>query len=259
MNERLKDYLDKKFYSYNDLKIVKELKEELFNDMTEKLNDLKKEGYDDETAYKMTVDSLGDIAEILESINVKAKELQQRTGMDFSKSDLRVSDFKNVSLRKSKFHYTDLVYSDFSNSDLSESSFKACDLRKSNFNSANLTDCSFAACDMGGSDFHYTDFTRAKISKSSFKNTDFKENIFLETDFGQSDLSGVCFDDQKFNGVSFDNCGLNRTSFRNAVLINVSFRTDVKKADFTRASMDKITYAILKGYKADLSSVNIIE
>ena len=75
-------YLDGVFSPYEDLQAVKELKEELFNDLQEKLSDLKNQGYDEDTAYSMTIDSIGDISEIIESISAKTRELQQmvRTG-----------------------------------------------------------------------------------------------------------------------------------------------------------------------------------
>ena len=62
----------------------------------------------------------------------------------------------------------------------------------------------------------------------------------------------------KLSGTIFDYSALKKTSFRNTVLHNVSFKTNVKKTIFDGATMDKVTYAILKGYKADLSKVKII-
>ena len=75
MNKKLNKYLDGVFSPYEDLHSVKELKEELSNDLQEKLSDLKNQGYDDEAAYNITIDSLGDISEIIESISTKTKEL----------------------------------------------------------------------------------------------------------------------------------------------------------------------------------------
>ncbi len=258
MDEQLKDFLNKKFHPYNDLKIVKELKEELYYDLKDKLNDLKKEGLDDETAFKATVDSMGDISEILDSINIKTKELQKRVGMDFSKSNLKVSDFTNVNLEKSRFDYSNLKFSDFANSDLSQASFKSCNLKGSNFSNSKLISSIFNSSSLEDVNFDYADFTDAKLNKSAFKGAFFKENRFENTDFSYSDFTDVIFDNQKFNNVSFDYCGMRGTSFRNAVLQDVSFKTDVKKTDFNGAKMDKGTYAILKGYKADLSNVKLL-
>jgi BTB/POZ domain-containing protein KCTD9 len=52
---------------------------------------------------------------------------------------------------------------------------------------------------------------------------------------------------------------LRGTSFRNAILRNVSFKdSDPRKANFDGATMDKLTFALLKGYRADLTNVTLI-
>lgn len=63
----------------------------------------------------------------------------------------------------------------------------------------------------------------------------------------------------ELTGVNFNRTGLKGTSFANAILHNVSFKTEVKYADFTGAKMDKMTYALLKGLKAKLDSVEFLD
>ena len=61
-----------------------------------------------------------------------------------------------------------------------------------------------------------------------------------------------------FDVPMFGKSGLNGTSFKNAVLQNVSFRNvKVQKAIFDGATMDKVTYAALKGYGAKLTNVTV--
>ena len=45
MNEKLRRYLDGVFSPYEDLHGIKELKEELLNDLQEKMSDFKKQGH----------------------------------------------------------------------------------------------------------------------------------------------------------------------------------------------------------------------
>ena len=71
MNEKLMKYLDGLFASHEDLKTLKDLKEELFNNLQEKMSDLKAQGHDDETAYQMTIDSIGDISELIGNISAR--------------------------------------------------------------------------------------------------------------------------------------------------------------------------------------------
>jgi uncharacterized protein YjbI with pentapeptide repeats len=238
MNEKLIKYLDGVFSPYEDLHAVKELKEELFNDLQEKLSDLKNQGYDDEAAYRLTISSIGDVSEIIESITSKTRELQQKVGMDFSKINLQNSDFKKVKVHDGKFNYSALKGSDFSGSHLTNSSFKCSDLSNVRFDDADLTG--------------------AKLVKSNLKDASFKGCVLDNTDFSSSDLSGLCFDNLTFNGTIFDYSGLKGTSFRNANFRNVTFKTDVKKAIFDGATMDKLTYAVLKGNNANLTNVTVI-
>lgn len=162
MNEKLKKYIDGVFSPYENLHTVKELKEELVYDLEEKLSDCKNQGFDDETAYQMTNDSIEDISEIIESI-----------------SDLRTTTFKSC--------------------------------------------------------------------------------VLDNTDFSYSDLSDVSFDNQTLVGTIFNCSGLTGTSFKNAVFRNISFKhTDFSKAIFDGATMDKLTYAVLKGSKANLTNVTVI-
>lgn len=237
MNEKLKRYLDSVFAQYEDLKQIREVKDELYLDLQEKLNDLKAEGYDEEAAFQRTIDSIGDISELVETIQAKTRELQQRVGMDFSKSNLQDLELRSVTLQKGKFNYSNLQSSDYSDSDLTDSTFKCSNLNNAKFDRTNLTGVEF--------------------NKSNLKGASFKDAVLDHTVFKSSELSGVCFDNQTFEGTVFDYSGLKATTFRNTVFRNVSFKTDVRKAVFDGAIMDKVTYAILKAFKANLTNVTI--
>lgn len=238
MNDKLKKYLDSVFAQYEDLRQIRELKNELYNDLQEKLKDLKDEGLGEEAAFQKTIDSIGDISELVETIQAKTRELQQRVGMDLSTSNLQNSDLRSQVIHKGKFNYSNLQGSDFSDSDLADSIFKCSNLDNSKFDRTNLIG--------------------AEFNKSNLKGASFKGAVLDHTVFKHSELSGVCFDDLTFEGTNFDYSSLRGTTFRNAVFKNVSFRTDVKKAVFDGATMDKVTYAILKGYKANLANVTVI-
>lgn len=282
MNEKLVKYLDGAFSPYEDLQAVKELKEELSNDLQEKFYDLKNQGYDDDAAYKVTIDSIGDIKEILESISAKTKELKQTVRNDLSMNNLKDADLKGVIVNDGKFDASDIRRSDFSTSDLSQSSFKCSDLRdvkfdaanltgavfnmsdlkNTSFNGANLTVAKFIMSELTNASFDGANFTGAKFNMSDLRNASFKDCILDNTDFSVSDLSGICFDNLVFNNAIFNKSALNGTSFKNAVLRNVSFKiskkANVKKAIFDGATMDKLTYAVLKGYSANLTNVTVI-
>jgi len=238
MSDKLKTYLDHLFSPYEDRSAIMEIKQELYHDLNERMDDLRREGFTEEIAYQKTIGSIGDISEIVEAMTDKTRELQQRVGMDLSKSNMENSDFTSVTVHDGKFNYSNLQGSDFTEADLSNSSFKSSNLNRAKFDRANLSG--------------------AKINKSNLEGASFEGTILNDTDFSYSNLCGVCFDNQTFKGTIFNNAALKGTSFKNAVFKNVSFKTNVKKAVFDGATMDKLTYAILKGYKANLENVTVV-
>ncbi|MGO0060411.1 pentapeptide repeat-containing protein [Brevibacillus fluminis] len=238
MNVRIQNYLEGIFAQYEPIGPISELKEELSANLQERFDDLKATGLDDETAFARTIASIGEISDLIEGISTNTRKLQKIVGMNFSMSNLQKSDLRSIEVHDGKFNYCNLQDSDFSHSDLSHSSFKSSNLDRVKFDNANLTG--------------------AKIIRSNLRGASFANCRLDHVDFHSSDLSGVCMDNLTFNGTDFSSAGLKGTSFRNAVFHNVSFKTDVKKAIFDGAVMDKATYAILKGYKADVSKVTVV-
>ena len=291
MNEKLTNYLNGVFAPYDGVKSVAELKADLLSDLQERFRELKAEGKDDETAFVMTVDSIGDIEQTVQEIANLSHSLERQVLTNFSASNLSKSDFAGVKAHKGKFEASDLRGSDFSGADLTGSSFYASDVRESNFDGTNLTDCTFSVSDLADASFNKTilvrtEFNTSDLTRAKFKDvklidvklitTDLKETIFENcifsgVDFKTIDLRGVCFDGQTFIGVKFDKASLNEVSFKGATFKNVSFLTAVtwtswskkyyraiKTINFEGAMMDKLTYATLKGLEADLSKVTVI-
>ncbi len=139
VNEKIKEYLDDIFKPYENTTGVKDLKEELLNNMKDKCNDLINSGKDAESAFKQTIDSLGDISEIVENISDKTNELRERVTWNLSMSHLEEAQLDSVDLKSGKFNFSNLVNSDFHNSDLSDSTFISSDLKNTNFENADLS------------------------------------------------------------------------------------------------------------------------
>lgn len=291
MNEKLNKYLDAVFTPYDGVKSVAELKADLLADLQQRYQELKAEGKDDETAFEMTIDSIGDIEETVREVASLSRSLERRVLVNFSASNLPESDFAGVTVHKGKYDASDLRGSDFSNADLTGSSFNASDVREANLDGANLTDCTIYVSDFSDASFNKTtlvrtqfntsDLTKAKFIDVKFidvklittdlRATIFENCIFSGVDFKTIDLRGVSFDGQTFIGVKFDTASLNETSFKGATLKNVSFIAAttwtswskkyyraIKTINFEGATMDKLTYATLKGLEADLSNVTVV-
>lgn len=287
MNEKLTNYLNSVFAPYDGVKSVTELKTDLLSDLQERFRELKAEGKDDETAFKMTIESIGDIEETVQEVANLSRSLERQVVTNFSGSNLPKSDFAGVIAHKGKFSGSALRGSDFSNADLTGSTFAGSDVREANFDSANLTDCNFSALDLSdasfnksilvrtnyksaglvGAKFIGSKLTDVRLNTTDLRKTIFDNCIFDGVDFEYSDLTGLCFDGQTFIGVKFGKAALNKVSFRGATLKNVSFLPGftlskkyyraIKTICFDGAMMDKLTYASLKGIDADLSKVTV--
>jgi uncharacterized protein YjbI with pentapeptide repeats len=291
MNEKLNQYVNGVFAPYDGVKSVAELKADLLSDLQERFRELKAEGKDDETAFEMTIDSIGDIEQTVQEVANLSRSLERQVLTNFSASNLPQSDFAGVTAQKGKFDASALRGSNFSGADLTGSSFKASDVREANFDSANLTDCNFYSSDLTDASFKKailvrTEFSTSGLTRAKFiavklvdakltlidlRETFFENCIFSGVDFKLCDLRGLCLDGQTFIGVKFDNTSLNEVTFKGATLKNVSFLAPltwtswskkyyraIKTINFDEAMMDKLTYATLKGLGVDLSRVIVI-
>jgi uncharacterized protein YjbI with pentapeptide repeats len=286
MNEKLTNYVNGVFAPYEGVKSAAELKADLLSDLQERFRELKAEGKDDETAFAMTIESIGDIEQTVQEVANLSRALERQVLINFRGSNLPQSDFAGVVAHQGNFKGSMLRGSDFSSADLTGSSFSSSDVREANFDRANLTDCTFSANDLGGASFRESIFVRTTFSTSGLdgahfigvtltdvkftttdlRKTTFENCTFLGVDFHSSDLSGQRLDGQTFLGVQFDLPALKDVSFQGATLKNVSFRPvglwSLKRAiqslHFDGAMMDKLTYAALKGLGADVSKVTVL-
>jgi uncharacterized protein YjbI with pentapeptide repeats len=288
MNDKINQYLNGVFAPYDGIKSVAELKADLLSDLQERFRELKAEGKDDETAFEMTIASIGDIEQTVMEVASLSRSLERQVLTNFSASDLPKSDFAGVVAHKGMFKASNLRGSDFSGADLTGSSFEVSDMREANFDGANLTDCIFSTCDLMDASFNKSILVRTEFSTLGLdgvkftdvrlidvklvmvdlRKTVFENCSFNGVDFKYGDLRGLCLDGLTFIGVKFDRATLNEVTFKGATLRNVSFRPAfavtnrnylaLKTIHFDGAMMDKLTYAALKGFGVDLSKVTII-
>ena len=286
MNEKLTNYLNGVFAPYDGVKSVAELKADLLSDLQERFRELKAEGKDDETAFDMTIESIGDIEQTVQEVANLSRSLERQVVTNLSASNLPKSDFAGVIAHQGNFQASALRGSDFTGADLTGSSFRGSDVREANFAGANLTDCDFSTLDIADANFREAILVRTTFSKAGLvgaqfigvtltdvnfnytdlRKTTFERCAFLGVDFYYSDLRGLRLDGQTFLGVTFDLPALKDVSFQGATLKNVSFRPvgiwSMKRAiqsiHFDGAMMDKVTYAALKGLGADVSRVTVL-
>ena len=66
------------FAPYDGVKSVAELKADLLSDLQERFRELKAEGKDDETAFEMTIDSIGDIEQTVQEVANLSRSLERQ-------------------------------------------------------------------------------------------------------------------------------------------------------------------------------------
>ncbi len=239
----------------------------------------------DDTAFKMTIDNMEQ--PVQEAANLSGPP-ERELLTNFSGSNLSNTDFAGVIAHKRKFNGSALRGANFAGADLTGSSFTGSDVGEANFDGTNLTDCALSAIDLTDASFNKTILVRTEFSKSGLTGvkftdakmidvkltmTDLRKTVFENcsfngVDFKYSDLRGICFDGQTFTDVWFDKTALNEATFKGATLKNVSFRPayaltnkyyrGLKTICFDDATMDKLTYAALKGIGVDLPKVTIL-
>ena len=228
-------------------------------------------------------------AEQLEPLpDVSSNFQQSQLLTNFSGTDLAKSDFAGVTAHNLKFNGSNLRGSDFTGADLTGSTFTGSDAAEADFQRANLSNCNLSATNLSSANFDKTILTgtrfyalgldkakfsntklvNVKLSKTDLRETIFENCSFEGVDFDYSDLRGLRLEGQTFTGVLFHNAALNETSFKGSTFKNVSFRSTfaltnkyyraIKTICFEGASIDKLTYASLKGMGADLSKVTLI-
>jgi BTB/POZ domain-containing protein KCTD9 len=278
MNEKLTQFLDDAFRPYGHFPARKDVEQELLANLTEKYNDLKADGKNDDEAYKLTIESFGDVTEIMEQVAhekpkraVDDKQSLRKTIVDsimhpingastsrFRATSLIDTDLADTKLTGSDFSMSALMNANFDKSELGASKFKATALKGASFVGANLTGSLFDSSDLTEANLESANLADAEFRRCAFKGASFNNAILDNTTFKQSDLGEISFDNLTLRGTVFDASSLKKATFKGADLQDVSFHySEVKHIIFDGATMDKVTYALLKGVKANLDNVTI--
>ena len=134
MDREISEYLEQVFHSYGKSAAVDEIKQELLQNLSEKFKDLCFQGYEPETAFRMTIESIGDIKEMMDALHISPVGGSRTSGaQDFSNSDLPGADFSGIQLQRASFKDSELSEVTFRNADLSEADMRDSNLEKGLF------------------------------------------------------------------------------------------------------------------------------
>ena len=78
MKEKFEKYLNKKFKKLADTEEVKDLKEEIINDLMEKSAEVKKTTKDEDEAYEICINSLGDLMAVIKEYKKENNKLAKK-------------------------------------------------------------------------------------------------------------------------------------------------------------------------------------
>ncbi len=142
------------------------------------------------------------------------------------------------------------------------------DLADASFKKPILVRTEFKVSGMVRAQFIDVRLTDVKLTMCDLRKTVLTRCIFTGVDFKYSDLRGLPLEGQTFVGVKFGEAAMNEVTFRGATLKNVSFTPPfsltkkyynaIKTIRFEGATMDKLTFAGLKGMEVDLPKVTVV-
>ncbi|EUJ41101.1 hypothetical protein PWEIH_02307 [Listeria weihenstephanensis FSL R9-0317] len=268
MNEKLIGYIDGQFSAYEDTAEISELKEELVHDLQEKYGELEAQGYDTEEAYELTIHSLGDISEVIESIGVKRKmslednpawqeieEAKARAanndgtirrkvteGFNFSNSDLRHSRFDEGEFRGVNFKHSNLSGVNFDHRVFIDARLDYVNLTGASFEQAEFHIGSlkgvYAKKGEGSPSFRGAFMQGVNVSVAMLKGADFSYANLANSKFNASELSYTSFEGADLTFAELKQSSISKSKFDNAIFD----QTDFSYSDLSKMNFDGETF-----------------
>jgi uncharacterized protein YjbI with pentapeptide repeats len=149
MEDQLKKFLRETFGPYGNFPSRKDIEQELLANLIEKYRDMKRQGKSDNEAYQATVDSFGDVAEIMGQVRQMPHEEAEEPSLGKSLKET----FRLARRSKSKFSATELKQSDLSGTQLADADFSFSSLAGSTFDDAHLAGATFRGSELRGATF----------------------------------------------------------------------------------------------------------
>jgi fluoroquinolone resistance protein len=179
-------------------------------------------------------------------------------------------DFTQTSLERGEYEHCTFISCDLSKLDLPDTIFSECEFIRCNLSLVKLAetalrDVKFKDCKMLGIDFENCNefgfavyfegctLDRASFTRSKLKKTVFKNSNVQEVDFTQSDLSLCTFDNCDLAEAIFKNTNIEKADFRTAFNYSIDPELNrIKKAKFSRSGIA----GLLNKYDIEIDLVN---
>ena len=138
MEKKLKKFIEDAFEPYGPFPAKEDVINELYGNLLEKYNDYKKEGLGSNEAYEETIESFGDVSEIMEQVAPEKTAHETQTPKETFAHRLR-----SMVLKEADLSDTHLVGADLSSSQLTGANFEGAQLENARINSADTRGASF--------------------------------------------------------------------------------------------------------------------
>ena len=156
---------------------------------------------------------------------------------------------KNNNVDNCNFTNSDISNSQIQNSMLNKNEFRNCSLKSTKFLKSYIENCDFTEADLTDAEFKNGGFGKNTIVNAKLNGINFFEMAIQDIVF-EGTLEDSRFENCSFYGVKFQNATLLNTFFKN----NKKF----KRVQFVNCKVDKLTYAFLKNNLADLTGITLI-
>ena len=153
MEKKLQEFLDKAFAPYGEFPARDDVIQELLANLQEKFRDLKAQGKSDDEAYQATVDSFGDVAEIMEQVSHEEPKHGHEEKADPRLYQTIIEGIKEVTGSKSAAKASVLKQADLTDTDLAGTDFSMSELTGASFDRSNLARATFKATALRGASF----------------------------------------------------------------------------------------------------------
>ncbi len=134
VKDKLVKHIETLFQPYEKTEELLEFKSEILLNLTDRYNDYLEEGLSQEDAFDKTIQSIGDMAQLISENQGDVEAASRTLLINFSASNLKEGDFRNESIVGGAFNASNLKGANFSNTKIEDSNFNSSDLNGVVFN-----------------------------------------------------------------------------------------------------------------------------
>lgn len=192
---------------------------------------------------------------ILNNVNFSQGNL---VNTDFGRSYLSIANFSNSDVSSSIFNGAFLSGANFQNAILENNDFRNAFLENSKFTKANLKGGNFDGVDLTTTILENADLSFATLSRSNLSYLDLTNTKLFHSDFYQASLVQSSFKGMDLQGCKFERSILWETDFSSANLEGVNFSgADLRESNFSNSNLQFSLFVNSNLYRSNFKGANL--